>query len=273
MPITAIENFFRSHGDKRVAELRFMDNPWQVLMISSFYIYFCYDLGPHRLMKNRKPFDLVWTVRAFNTFILLLNIWLLKRHFTLLNWGLDSLGCSPVSENDKSVKALEHINICHIFLYSRILELIDTLWICLRKKNRQITFLHVFHHSFVLLMTWFYIKFAPGGSTAMFPIVNGMVHTIMYLYYILSTFESVKPYLWWKKYVTTIQLIQFVILGVHFAVAAMTPNCGYPRALSLTGVGIAGMFFALFAAFYKETYTSQQRLQMKQQQQQHQRSL
>lgn len=117
-------------------------------------------------------------------------------------------------------------------------------------------------------MTWFYVKLAPGGATAMFPIVNGIVHTIMYAYYILSTFESVKPYLWWKKYVTTIQLIQFIILGFHFAVAALTPNCGYPRTLSLTGVAIAGMFFALFAAFYKETYTQQQRLLHKQQQQQ-----
>lgn len=119
-------------------------------------------------------------------------------------------------------------------------------------------------------MTWFYVKLAPGGSTAMFPIVNGIVHTIMYAYYILSTFDSVKPYLWWKKYVTTIQLIQFIILGLHFAVAALTPNCGYPKTLSLTGVAIAGMFFALFAVFYKETYTKQQQqlkqLQLNQQQ-------
>lgn len=93
-PTAAIENFFKTNGDKRVAELRFMDNPWEVLLISTFYVYFCYDLGPHRLMKNRKPFDLVWTVRGFNTFILLLNVWLLKRHFSLLNWGYDSLGCS-----------------------------------------------------------------------------------------------------------------------------------------------------------------------------------
>lgn len=163
-----------------------------------------------------------------------------------------------MNENDKSAKALEHIRICHVFLYSRILELIDTFWICLRKKNRQITFLHVFHHSFVLLMTWFYFKLAPGGSSAMFPIVNGMVHTIMYTYYILSTFKSVKPYLWWKKYVTTIQLIQFIILGIHFSIAALTPNCGYPRILSLTGLIIAGMFFTLFIAFYKETYTHTQ---------------
>lgn len=108
-------------------------------------------------------------------------------------------------------------------------------------------------------MTWFYFKIAPGGSSAMFPIVNGSVHTIMYTYYILSTFDSIKPYLWWKRYVTTIQLIQFVILGVHFAVAALTPNCGYPRILSLTGLAIAGMFFTLFFTFYRETYTPQQR--------------
>lgn len=151
------------------------------------------------------------------------------------------------------------INICHIFLYSRILELIDTVWIILRKKNRQITFLHVFHHSFVLLMTWFYFKIAPGGSSAMFPIVNGIVHSVMYTYYILSTFETIKPYLWWKKYVTTIQLIQFIILGVHFSAAALTPNCQYPRILSLTGLAIAGMFFSLFIAFYRETYLQNQR--------------
>lgn len=140
-------------------------------------------------------------------------------------------------------------------MYSRILELIDTVWITLRKKNRQITFLHVFHHSFVLLMTWFYFRIAPGGSSAMFPIVNGLVHTIMYVYYILSTFDSVKPYLWWKKYVTTIQLTQFVILGFHFMAAALTPNCKYPKVLSLSGLIIAGMFFTLFMTFYRETYT------------------
>jgi hypothetical protein len=305
--VTAVEEFFERNGDKRVANLTFMDNPWEVMFISLFYVYFCYDLGPHRIMKSREAFNLVWTVRIFNTFILLLNVWLLSKFFTLLNWGYDIMGCavsspytrpSPVAsrptrpndgrtlaarqiiqtnqlsspstphrntttrspqavnENDQSDKAMEHIAVYHVFLYSRILELIDTLWITLRKKNRQITFLHVFHHSFVLNMTWFYFKLAPGGSSAMFPIVNGMVHTIMYVYYILSTFESMKPYLWWKKYVTKLQLFQFIVLGVHFAVAASTPNCQYPRALSLSGLAIACMFFTLFIAFYRETYTT-----------------
>lgn len=93
-PTAAISEYFRVNGDKRVADLRFMQSPWEVLMISVFYVYFCYDLGPHRLMKNREAFNLLWTVRLFNTFILLLNVWLLSKYFSLLNWGYDSLGCA-----------------------------------------------------------------------------------------------------------------------------------------------------------------------------------
>lgn len=96
-PLGFIEDFLRQHGDKRVAELRFMDNPWEVLLISLFYVYFSYDLGPHRLMKNREPFNLDWTVRVFNTLILALNVWLLSKFFALQNWGLDCIGCAVSS--------------------------------------------------------------------------------------------------------------------------------------------------------------------------------
>ena len=92
--IASIEQFFMDNGDKRVEHLRFMSNPWEVFFISIFYVYFCYDLGPKRLMRNRQAFDLVWTVRLFNTFILLLNVWLLSKFFTLLNWGYDIVGCA-----------------------------------------------------------------------------------------------------------------------------------------------------------------------------------
>jgi elongation of very long chain fatty acids protein 4 len=33
------------------------------------------------------------------------------------------------------------------YFFSKSIELLDTVWMVLRKKNNQITFLHVFHHS------------------------------------------------------------------------------------------------------------------------------
>jgi len=37
--------------------------------------------------------------------------------------------------------------------------------------------------------------------------VNSSVHVLMYSYYFLATFPSMRPYLWWKKYMTMIQLV------------------------------------------------------------------
>jgi len=107
-PFAAVEEFFIVNGDKRVSELRFMSSPWQVVTISVFYIYFCYDLGPHRLMKNRQAFNLLWTVRLFNAFILALNVWLLSKFFRLMNWGYDCLGCS--------VSIIQALSIFHLHL-------------------------------------------------------------------------------------------------------------------------------------------------------------
>jgi len=60
--------------------------------------------------------------------------------------------------------------------------------------------------------------------------LNTFVHTVMYGYYLLAAMGPwIRPYLWWKKYLTKIQLIQFVAIFIHAAQvkntsAALTPN-------------------------------------------------
>ena len=44
--------------------------------------------------------------------------------------------------------------------------------------------------------------------------LNCFVHTIMYTYYMLSAFgEGVRKYLWWKKYVTMLQMVRLYDLS------------------------------------------------------------
>ena len=46
--------------------------------------------------------------------------------------------------------------------------------------------------------------------------LNCFVHTIMYTYYMLSAFgERVRKYLWWKKYVTVLQMVRNININVQ----------------------------------------------------------
>ena len=43
-------------------------------------------------------------------------------------------------------------------------EFMDTLIMILRKKNNQISFLHVYHHASTFGSWWAAVNFAPGGG-------------------------------------------------------------------------------------------------------------
>ena len=63
------------------------------------------------------------------------------------------------------------------------------------------------------------------------------VHTVMYFYYLCAAFgPEVQKYLWWKKYITTIQLVQFVLVFFH-ALQPLFFECNFPRAASLMFAG------------------------------------
>merc|ERR1712032_965592 len=84
------------------------------------------------------------------------------------------------------------------------------------------------------------IRFVGGGHTTFCGFLNMGVHVVMYFYYLMSAMgPSVQKYLWWKRYLTTMQLGQFVTFFVH---ASLTLFHG-------------AMFFLLFANFYRQTYT------------------
>lgn len=79
----------------------------------------------------------------------------------------------------------------------------------LRKKDKQVTFLHLYHHTVMPMISWGATKYYPGGHGSFIGMINSFVHIIMYTYYLLSAFgPRVQPYLWWKKYITTMQLVR-----------------------------------------------------------------
>lgn len=62
------------------------------------------------------------------------------------------------------------------------------------------------------LYSWSYLKFAAGGEGAVLALLNSIVHVVMYTYYLLSGLgPRFQKYLWWKKYVTKMQLVSLFL--------------------------------------------------------------
>ena len=78
-----------------------------------------------------------------------------------------------------------------LFIYSKVPELIDTVFIVLRKK--KLIFLHWYHHITVLLYCWH--AFATLAGTGLyFVAMNYSVHAVMYGYYCLQALKMVPPF-------------------------------------------------------------------------------
>ena len=94
------------------------------------------------------------------------------------------------------------------YYFSKCLEFVDTILFIVRKKPAQLTFLHIYHHSTMFAFWWVGAKFVPGGSALTGAMVNCFVHVFMYSYYgLASCGPNIQKYLWWKKYLTILQLV------------------------------------------------------------------
>nr|KAF6443630.1 ELOVL fatty acid elongase 1 [Molossus molossus] len=169
--------------------------------------------------------------------------------------------CDPVDFSNNP-EALRMVRVAWLFLFSKFIELMDTVIFILRKKDGQVTFLHVFHHSVLPWSWWWGVRIAPGGMGSFHAMINSSVHVIMYLYYGLSALGPVaQPYLWWKKHMTAIQLIQFVLVSLHISQYYFMPNCNYQYPVIIHLIWMYGtIFFVLFSNFWYHSYTKGKRL-------------
>lgn len=247
-------------ADPRTADWPLMSSPLPQILLIGAYIYFVTSLGP-KLMENRKPFDLKQIMIVYNFGIVAFSIYMCYE-FLMAGWATGySFRCDTV-DYTSSPKGLRMAWTCWLYYFSKFIELLDTVFFVLRKKNSQITFLHVYHHSIMPFTWWFGVKFAAGGLGTFHALLNSIVHVIMYSYYGLSAMgPAYQKYLWWKKHMTTIQLAQFILVTVHISQFFFMKDCSYQYPVFLYIICLYGcIFLLLFLNFWYHAYTKGQRL-------------
>ncbi|XP_072129636.1 very long chain fatty acid elongase 1-like [Mobula birostris] len=247
-------------GDPRIEEYPFMVSPVPMTAVLLFYVYFVLSLGP-KLMAGRMPFDLKKVMVCYNFALVFFSIFIVYE-FLMSGWATGYTFRCDLIDYSNSPKALRMVRVAWLFLFSKFIELFDTVFFVLRKKNSQITFLHIFHHSVMPWTWWWGVKFGPGGMGSFHAMVNSIVHVIMYFYYGLSAAgPAFQKYLWWKKYMTAIQLVQFIVVSLHVTQYYFMDHCDYQFPIIIHLVWMYGtFFFILFSNFWYQAYTKGKRL-------------
>ncbi|KAF7407168.1 hypothetical protein HZH66_001705 [Vespula vulgaris] len=251
-------------SDPRTKDWFLISGPGPILTILITYLYFSLSAGP-KYMRDKKPYNLKNTLIVYNFIQVLLSIYIVHEGL-MSGWFYHyNFYCQPVDYSNDPV-ALRMTRAVYTYFVCKLIELLDTVFFVLRKKEKQISFLHVYHHGLMPLAAWIAVRWLPGGHGTLLGVINSFVHIIMYTYYMLAAFgPQMQPYLWWKKYLTSLQLLQFLIVGIHASLVLFN-GCNFPKIPIVLLVINAGVFIYLFGSFYVVTYMKSYNVEKKNEQ-------
>lgn len=131
----------------------------------------------------------------------------------------ERLLCNPFRQDETNIA-----RVVWVFYLSKVLDLADTFFIVVTKSWGRLSFLHLYHHSTILLVYWMVVRAGYAGDVYTTVVLNGVVHVVMYLYYLLTTLGYHPP---WRLWVTYLQLLQFILMNVT-AGYLLYHGCPYP---------------------------------------------
>ena len=146
-------------------------------------------------------------------------------------------------------------NLLYIFYISKILDFVDTILIIINGKTNQFTFLHIYHHCTIYSIYWINISIAYDSDIYFTILLNGLIHGIMYCYYLISMHINNKKIIWWKKYLTTLQLIQFIGMITQGSLILFHQCTEVPPRVPMLYVAYISSLFVMFLKFYFKSYS------------------
>jgi hypothetical protein len=229
-------------------------------VVAAILTYLVVIFGGRELMRNREPFKLTFLFRLHNIILSvgsLVLLLLMLEEIVPLYWrhGFFWAICNTKAFTSRMVSYYM------INYYIKYVELVDTVFLVLKKK--KLAFLHVFHHAATAVLCFNQLE---GQTSVQWVVItlNLFVHVIMYYYY-YATAGGAK--IWWKRYLTTLQITQFIIdlfvtyfaTYTHFAMSRFRslPNmgdCAGSESAAIFGVSLLTSYLLLFIAFYRATY-------------------
>jgi len=239
MDLEWIERFH----DWRAAH-KWMDAHYEV-PVALCAVYLVAIFGLQKIMKNRTAFGLDTPLFVWNVLLALFSIFgafntVPNIARVVVNKGVQSDMCTIESEGINPW--------VYLFCLSKIPELMDTIFIVLRK--RPLIFLHYYHHVMTLLYCWnAWALQTPNGGW--FAAMNLIIHSLMYSYYAACAYGARFSNLT-RLSITSLQILQMV-LGVLITLHNMVYCNTHPENYICALVMYAS-YMALFVKLFIDSY-------------------
>lgn len=223
--------------------------------------YYVTVFAGREFMKNREPFKLNGLFMMHNLILTIISGVLLALFTEQLVPTIASNGVFYAICDHRGGWTAPLVTLYYLNYLTKYVELLDTIFMVLKKK--PLTFLHTYHHGATALLC--YTQLIGLTAVSWVPItLNLTVHVVMYWYYFQAA-RGVR--IWWKKWITRLQIAQFVIdLGfVYFASYTYFSSTYFPKLptagqcageefAAFAGMGILSSYLLLFISFYFATY-------------------
>ncbi|GMT23477.1 hypothetical protein PFISCL1PPCAC_14774, partial [Pristionchus fissidentatus] len=233
---------------------QWMQRNWMHSLTFSI-LYVVVIFGGRRLMQNLKPFSLNTPLMLWNAALATFSIMGFLRMTPEWVWSWSAEGNSLKSSICGASYSMEVSGFwTNLFILSKVPELVDTVFIVLRK--RPLLFLHWYHHITVLVYCWHSYQ-EHTGAGRWFIWMNYGVHAVMYSYYAARCLKIRTPK-FLAMFITILQISQMVV-GVTISVAVYRikssgESCQQSWENLLLGSTIYFSYFILFCNFFYHTY-------------------
>jgi len=214
-----------------------------------------------KFMESRKAFDLRMPLAAWNGLLCVFSFIGMSKTVpyligAVISKPFEDTICTPPTESWGSGPSGFWVM---LFIFSKVPELIDTVFIVLRKK--PLIFLHWYHHVTVLLFCWSsYATIA--GSGLYFVAMNYTVHAMMYGYYCLQALNLCPKS--FPAILITISQISQMFVGTGVCISAWYfklsgTSCSNDVSNLVAGALMYGSYLYLFCEFAFKRYGQKSR--------------
>jgi elongation of very long chain fatty acids protein 4 len=231
----------------------FTDNQNWSAIVGVNVVYFVLVAISCAYMKNRKePFDLKPIIRVYNAVCVALAAYVV---YGTVMYKMAKPGPFVCNSPDVGTEAGQaYTFVIWVYYAQKYFEMLDTFFFIFRQSWRQLTFLHLYHHSSITFVTAAFCNLDVNGDLYLAALCNSFIHVLMYTHYFLSSF-GIKT--WYRPFLTQLQLVQFAVCWIqpvlgYFSGAA----CGYADWLQVMMTIYQTTMMVLFADFYRKSYSA-----------------